>query len=71
MAARWTITQAKAHFSHLVEDALRGEPQFVTRRGQDVAVVVSVQEYERLRAEKAEIGRSRDLAAEDPTPENE
>lgn len=51
----WSLQDAKNHFSAVVEAALRGEPQRVTRRGKPVAVVLSAEEYERLhRLERAE-----------------
>lgn len=46
----WTLQDAKNRFSALVEAALAHEPQFVTRHGQPSVVVLSVQDYERLRA---------------------
>ncbi|MEA5444023.1 type II toxin-antitoxin system Phd/YefM family antitoxin [Cyanobium gracile] len=49
MAAVWTLQDAKNRFSALVEAALKGEPQKVTRRGVFVSVVLSAEEYERLR----------------------
>ncbi|MFZ4803822.1 MAG: type II toxin-antitoxin system Phd/YefM family antitoxin [Synechococcus lacustris] len=49
MASVWTLQDAKNRFSALVEAALTGEPQRVTRRGKWVSVVLSAQEYERLR----------------------
>ncbi len=51
----WSLQDAKNHFSAVVEAALRGEPQRVTRRGKPVAVVLSAEEYERLhRLDRAE-----------------
>lgn len=50
----WPIQDAKNKFSALVNAALAGEPQQVTRRGQPAVVVIAVEEYERLcQAEKA------------------
>ena len=52
--AEWPLQDAKNKFSALVNAALAGEPQRVTRRGQPAVVVIAVEEYERLRqAEKA------------------
>ena len=45
----WPLQNAKNNFSALVNAALAGEPQQVTRRGQPVVVVLAVDEYERLR----------------------
>ena len=52
--AEWPIQKAKNKFSALVNAALAGEPQQVTRRGQPAVVVIAAEEYERLcQAEKA------------------
>ena len=48
MAGEWTLQDAKNRFSAVVEAALAGEPQKVTRRGRWVGVVISAAEYERL-----------------------
>ena len=39
----------KNRFSAVVDAALAGEPQKVTRRGKPAVVVIAVEEYERLR----------------------
>ena len=49
MAAQWTLQDANNHFSAVLEAALAGETQKVTRRGRWVGVVLSAEEYERLR----------------------
>lgn len=49
VGAEWTLQDAKDRFSAVVEAALAGEPQRVTRRGRWVGVVLSAAEYERLR----------------------
>lgn len=46
--ATWQLQQAKNRFSELVEAALRGQPQQITRHGKPVAVVLSQEEYARL-----------------------
>ena len=52
--ADWPLQDAKNKFSALVNAALAGEPQRVTRRGQPAVVVVATEEYERLcRLEKS------------------
>lgn len=45
----WRLQDAKAKFSQLVESALQGEPQHVTRRGQEAVVVLSEASYRALR----------------------
>jgi prevent-host-death family protein len=48
-AMAWQIQEAKAKFSELVQKAIDEGPQTVSRRGKDVAVVLSAEEYRRLR----------------------
>lgn len=43
-----TLQDAKNRFSAVVEAALAGHPQEVTRRGKPAVVVVSAKEYHRL-----------------------
>lgn len=43
-----TLQDAKNRFSAVVDAALSGHPQEVTRRGKPVVVVLSVEEYRRL-----------------------
>ena len=47
----WTLQDAKNRFSAVVEAALAGTPQEVTRRGKPAVVVVAAAEYARLVAE--------------------
>ncbi len=42
------VREAKATFSALVEAAQRGEPTTITRRGKAAAVLVSVEDAQRL-----------------------
>jgi antitoxin Phd len=46
---KWQLQDAKARFSELIEDTLERGPQVVTRRGIDTAVVVSFEEWRRLK----------------------
>jgi prevent-host-death family protein len=46
----WQLQEAKAKFSELVQKTLDEGPQTVTRRGKDVVVVVSAEEYRKLAA---------------------
>lgn len=45
----WQLQTAKQKFSELVDRALSEGPQVVTRRGREVAVVLGIDEYRRLR----------------------
>ena len=51
----WPLQDARNRFSAVVDAAIAGDPQRVTRRGRPAAVVVlAVEEYERQRhAERA------------------
>ncbi len=46
--AEWPLQDAKNMFSAVVNAALAGEPQRVTRRGQPAVVVLATEGYERL-----------------------
>lgn len=45
----WQLQAAKQHFSELVERARSEGPQVVTKHGKDAVVVVSAEDYRRLR----------------------
>lgn len=44
----WTLQDAKNKFSAVVDAALAGRPQEVTRRGKPAVVVLSAEDYHRL-----------------------
>ena len=46
----WSLQEAKNRFSAVVEAALAGRPQLVTRRGKPATVVIAAADYERLKA---------------------
>ena len=46
----WTLQDAKNKFSAVVDAALAGQPQQVSRRGKPAVVVISVEEFARLNA---------------------
>jgi prevent-host-death family protein len=43
----WTVADAKARLSEVIETARRDGPQTITKNGRPMAVVVSVEEWER------------------------
>jgi antitoxin Phd len=47
-AAAWRLQDAKAQFSELVDNAMRGVPQHVTRHGKQAVVVLSEADFEAL-----------------------
>ena len=52
-SAAWRLQDAKAQFSSLVDNALRGVPQHVTRRGKQAVVVLSEHDFEALQRSAA------------------
>ena len=47
MADIWTVAEAKARFSEVIDRAARKGPQTVTRNGRTAAIVVAPDEWER------------------------
>ena len=47
----WSVREARNKFSAVVEAALAGRPQVISRRGQPAVIVVSAASYEQLLAE--------------------
>jgi prevent-host-death family protein len=74
--ATWTVAEAKAKLSEVIERAQSGGPQTITKNGRTAVVVVDVQEWERktkrtgnlaeffaaspLRKSGLKVGRSKD-----------
>jgi antitoxin Phd len=46
----WPVQDAKARFSEFLEAAVHDGPQLVTKRGLPAAVLVRIDEWERLQA---------------------
>ena len=51
----WTLHEAKNKFSAVVEAALAGWPQAISRRGQPAVVVVSAASYEQPLAQARQV----------------
>jgi prevent-host-death family protein len=45
---QWQVQDAKQRFSELVRQARDDGPQVVTKHGEEVAVVVAIEDYRRL-----------------------
>src|SRR5437763_14849378 len=56
---RWPVQDAKARFSELLEATLTKGPQIVTRRGEEMAVLVRVDHWRQM--EEATRPRLKDL----------
>lgn len=50
----WQVQEAKQRFSELLRVAHVDGPQFVTRHGREVAVVIDIADYRHLRGEEAD-----------------
>ena len=48
MAKIWQLQETKNKFSEVVNEALSKGPQYVTRRGEQVVVILATREYQRL-----------------------
>jgi prevent-host-death family protein len=46
----WTVADAKARLSEIIEKARRDGPQVITKNGRLTAVLVSIEEWERKTA---------------------
>ncbi|HWZ42738.1 MAG TPA: type II toxin-antitoxin system Phd/YefM family antitoxin [Candidatus Saccharimonadales bacterium] len=44
---RWTVAQAKAKFSEVIDKAQSDGPQTITRNGRTTAVIVAAKEWEK------------------------
>lgn len=44
----WQLQEAKNKLSQLIDDAVQSGPQLITRRGAEVAIVLSYEDYQKL-----------------------
>jgi prevent-host-death family protein len=51
----WTVAEAKARFSEVIDRALVDGPQTITRSGQKAVVVVSAEEWQRKTKRKGNL----------------
>ena len=51
---RWQVQDAKQRFSELIRTARDDGPQVVTRHGEEIAVVIDIADYRRLKGETLE-----------------
>lgn len=55
MSRVWQIQEAKNKLSEVVEEAIQHGPQVISRRGAEVAVVLSYEEYLSLRKSRTNL----------------
>lgn len=53
--ATWTVVDAKAHLSQVIDQALEQGPQRITRNGRSAVVVVSAEEWDRKTRRKGNL----------------
>jgi len=63
----WTVAEAKAKFSEIIERAMSDGPQTITRNGRKAAVVVGAEEWQR---KTKRIGNLAEFFAESPLRES-
>lgn len=44
----WPLQEARNRLSQLIASAQQGKPQYITKRGQEAAVLISMEEYRRV-----------------------
>ena len=52
MIQTWQLQEAKNKFSRVIENAINRGPQIITRRGVEVAIVISLAEYRKMVASR-------------------
>ena len=55
MITAWQLQDAKNKFSEVVENAINSGPQEITKRGVKAAVVLSIQDYEKLKKKRGSL----------------
>ena len=48
----WQLQEAKNKFSEVIERASQGETQVITRHGEEVAAIISIEQYSKLKKPK-------------------
>jgi len=61
---QWQLQEAKNRFSEVVDEALAHGPQTVTRHGREVVVIVSAEEYRRMKQPKGSLQKCLQVPAE-------
>jgi prevent-host-death family protein len=64
-SSRWTVAEAKAKFSEVIDHAKSQGPQTITRNGRTAVVIVAAEEWERKTRRK---GNLAEFFASSPLP---
>jgi antitoxin Phd len=54
---KWQLHEAKNKLSHIIEVAIKGEPQCITRRGEEAVMIISVADYKKMQKPKMSFNR--------------
>ncbi len=54
-SSSWPLATAKARLTQLVDAALAGTPQIITRHGEDVVIVIATKQYAETLAQRSTI----------------
>lgn len=54
---KWSLYEAKNKLSSIVDIAVCGKPQCITKHGNDAAVVIGIDEYLKLKTPKISLGK--------------
>lgn len=49
---KWQLHEAKNKLSSLIDIAIDGKAQYITRRGEEAVVVIGMDEYKKLKKQK-------------------
>ncbi len=55
MIQTWQLQEAKNKLSRVIDNALHIGPQLITRRGREVAIVLSYAEYQKMRGSQQKL----------------
>ena len=55
MSKVWQLQEAKNKFSQVINDALANGPQVITRRGEEVVVILSKSEFSHLKGTQSSL----------------
>jgi prevent-host-death family protein len=51
----WQVQEAKQRFSEVIRAAQTGEPQIVTRHGEEIVVIVDISQFRRLHGQSTSL----------------
>jgi prevent-host-death family protein len=49
---KWQLHEAKNKLSNIIDTAMHGKPQCITKRGEDAVIIIGINDYEKLIKQK-------------------